>query len=87
MIKSNQLPQLDQGMCLICDRQPKAGTDDMCDECASILARATYDHRREYAQWSKHPPDRRRRTYQERDGDDASPFQEHAIRMHEDFGS
>lgn len=87
MIKSNQLPQLDQGMCLICDRQPKAGTDDMCDECASILARATYDHRREYAQWSKQPPDRRRRTYRERDGDDASPFQEHAIRMLEDVGN
>ena len=87
MIKLNQPPHREQRMCLICDQRPQAGTDDMCEECASLLARASYNHRREYAQWSKHPPDRHRRTYQERDGDDASPFQEHAIRMLEDLGS
>ncbi len=87
MIEFNQQPQPEQPMCLICERQPRSGTDDMCEECASLLARASYGHCREYAQWSRTPPDRHRRTYSERDGDYASPFQEHAIRILEDVGS
>ena len=87
MIKLNQPPIPKQRMCLICDRRPKAGTDDMCEECASLLARMPPTPNREHEQWSRIPSDRHRRYHKPRDGDDASPFQEHAIRMLEELGN
>ena len=71
-------------ICLICERRPRAGNDDICDECTSLLIREHQNHWREYLQWSKKPADRRRRIYGPREGDEATPFQENLIRAIEE---
>ncbi len=71
-------------ICLICERRPSAGNDDICDECTSLLIREHQNHRREYLQWSKKPADRRRRIYGPREGDEAHTVSRKSYSSHEE---